>query len=131
LLGTFAFGAAITNLPALLLGAGLGAFVFSAMGIMFASIPSENPGDVMMPLTFVRIPLLFISGLYIPLEQLPAIGQVAAFFSPLTHTLDLLRYALGGGFYFGIATSSTMLMLYALLFVGIGVSLHKRMMRKQ
>ena len=131
LLGIFAFGTTITSVFALILGVGLASLEFSAMGIMFASIPTESPGEVMMPMNFVRIPLLFISGLYIPISQLPAIGQAAAFLSPLTHTLDLIKYGLGGSSYFGTPVNTAMLVLYTLLFIGIGISFHKRIMRTQ
>jgi len=131
LIGIFAFGTTITSVFALILGVGLASLGFSAMGIMFASIPTESPGEVMMPMNFVRIPLLFISGLYIPISQLPAIGQAAAFLSPLTHALDLIKYGLGGSSYFGTLVNSAMLVLYTLLFIGTGISFHKRIMRTQ
>ena len=127
----FAFGTAITDAFVLILGMGLASLGFSAMGIMFASIPTQNPGEVMMPMNFIRIPMLFISGLYIPVSQLPTIGQAAAFLSPLTHTLDLMEYGLGGSSHFGIPVNVAVLVLYTLLFIGIGISFHRRIMKTQ
>ncbi|MBS7619165.1 ABC transporter permease [Candidatus Bathyarchaeota archaeon] len=130
LFGLFALGT-VSSIALLLLGIIISSFGFSAMGIMFASIPSETPGEVMMPMTFVRIPLLFISGLYIPLDQLPPIGLTAAFFSPLTHTLDLIKLGIGGYSFFGVAANIAMLLLYTGLFIGIGINFHRRIMRRE
>jgi len=91
LVGVAFFQSTITDLPALTAGMILSASAFAAMGIMFASLPGQGPGQVLMPLNFVRIPLLFISGVFIPVKDLPTWGQVLSVFSPLTHTIDLVR----------------------------------------
>jgi ABC-2 type transport system permease protein len=77
------------------LGIFLSCIAFAAMGIMFASVPTESVGNIMMPMNFVRIPLLFISGIFIPIESLPLLGQAVSLCSPLTHTLILIRLGLG------------------------------------
>ena len=84
-------GRTISNPLALALGVLVSSMVYSAMGILFASIPTGHPGEVIIPLNFVRIPLMFVSGMFIPLETMPTIGVYAALLSPLTHTLDLLN----------------------------------------
>ena len=114
--GLYVFGWTSLNIVALFFGLLLPSLAFSMMGIMFASIPTENPGDVMMPLNFIRIPMMFISGIFIPLEQLPAVAQYAAFASPLTHALDILRVGLGGTSYFGLPANVTVLIGYMGLF---------------
>ncbi len=131
LIGIIALGATVTGFATLLISLALSSLVFSAMGIMFASIPTENPGDVMMPLTSVRIPLLFISGIFIPISQLPPVGQVAAFMSPLTHTLDLIRAGLGGQSNFGIAVNILILLLYIAAFMWLGTRFNLKIMKSE
>ena len=129
--GLYVFGWTSLNLVALFLGLLLPSLAFSMMGIMFASIPTENPGDVMMPLNFIRIPMMFISGIFIPLEQLPAVAQYAAFVSPLTHALDILRVGLGGTSYFGLLANVAMLVGYTVLFTYMGLLFHRKNMEKE
>ena len=129
--GLYVFGWTSLNLIMLFLGLLLPSLAFSMMGIMFASIPTENPGDVMMPLNFIRIPLMFISGIFIPLEQLPVVAQYAAFVSPLTHTLDILRVGLGGTSYFGLPANIAVLMGYTVLFTYMGLLFHRKNMEKE
>ncbi len=131
ILGISIFGAPHMNLPLIICGLGLASLGSSALGIMFASLPWENPGEVMMPMNFVRIPLLFISGLYIPLEDLPILGQAAAFLSPLTHTLDLLRLGLGSNSFYGITGNISMLTLFAIIFIGMSFTFHRKTMKKE
>jgi ABC-2 type transport system permease protein len=109
----------------------LSALGFAAMGIMFASLPGQGPGQVMMPLNFVRIPLLFISGVFVPVKDLPAWGQLLSVFSPLTHSIELVRGSLGGENYFGFMVNMGVLLFYLLLFLAVGIRFHVMNQRKE
>ena len=123
-IGTVFFGSQITDLLALVSGMILSAFAFAAMGIMFASLPGQGPGQILMPLNFVRIPLLFISGVFIPVKDLPYWGQIASMFSPLTHTIELVRAGLDGENFFGPLLSLSVLTIYFAVFVFVGIRFH-------
>jgi len=124
-------GQYVSNFPALTLGIALSAMVYSAMGILFASIPTGSPGEVIIPLNFVRIPLMFVSGMFIQLEQMPAIGVYAAFLSPLTHTLDLIGLGIGSTSYFHWITNSGVLIVWLLTFLFVGQIFHKTIMKRE
>lgn len=126
LIGIVWFETQIISLIALIAGLTLASYCFATLGIMFASFPTESPGDIMIILNFVRLPLIFISGLYIPIESLPEWGQIAAAFSPLTYANDLVRYALEGKTLYGPALDSIVL----LFFTGIFLLLSMRIQRK-
>ena len=131
LVGIAFFSSQITNVGALLTCMILSSLGFSAMGIMFASMPGQSPGQVMMPLNFVRIPLLFISGVYTPIRELPSWGQVGSMLSPLTHTIELARYALGGEAFFGPPVNIAILAFYTALFLFMGIRFHIMNQRKE
>ena len=124
LVGIVFFGSQIANFGALIVCFALSSLAFSALGIMFASIPGQTPGQVMMPLNFVRIPLLFISGVYTPIRELPAWMQVVSMLSPLTHTVELSRYGLGGEAFFGALVNIAILTIYAATFLFMGIRFH-------
>jgi ABC-2 type transport system permease protein len=124
-------GIQVTNPLVLLLGILLSAMSYSAMGILFASIPTGSPGEVIIPLNFFRIPLMFISGMFIPLANMPTLGVYAAFLSPLTHTLDLLKFSTGGESFFGIVQNILVLSVWTVLFLYIGQIFHKIIMKKE
>jgi ABC-2 type transport system permease protein len=125
-IGLLWFETQIISLIALIAGLSLASYCFATLGIMFASFPTENPGDIMMLLNFVRLPLIFISGLYIPIESLPEWGQIAAAFSPLTYANDLVRYALEGKTLYGPVLDSVVLMLFTAAFLFIGMRLDEK-----
>jgi len=126
LIGLVWFETQILSVLGLVLGLALPAFCFAALGIMFASFPTENPGNIMMLLNFVRLPLIFISGLYIPIESLPDWGQAVAAFSPLTYANDLVRYALEAKTNYGVALDSVALLVFTAFFLFVGSRLNKK-----
>lgn len=129
--GVIGVGLPVMNPAALAAGIVLSAMTYSAMGILFASIPTGHPGEVIIPLNFVRIPLMFISGMFIPLERMPSAGIYAAFLSPLTHTLDLLRLGMGGASHFGWATDIGVLITWMVVFLFVGQMFHRIIMKRE
>ncbi len=129
-IGALWLGLSVTNIFALLLGMLLSAIIFSTMGTVFASVPTDNPGEVIMPLNLVRIPLMFVSGMFIPIESLPTAGAYAAFISPLTHSLDLMRIGFGGTSYFGWVTNLAVLAVWVVAFALLANYLHKFFLKR-
>lgn len=130
-LGVLLVGIAVTNPFSLLFGILLSTMAYSAMGILFASIPTGSPGEVIIPLNFFRIPLMFVSGMFTPLEHLPTAGIYAAFLSPLTHTIDLLRLSTGGQSFFGMTVNIVVLSVWILLLLYIGQKFHRVIMKRE
>lgn len=95
-IGVLFFGNLILSPVVLLLALFLSSLCFSSMGTLVASYPTENVGEVMSILNLIRFPLIFLSGVFIPLSSLPGWGQAVAFVSPLTYTSDLIRFGYYG-----------------------------------
>jgi len=131
LVGTVFFSSQIVNIGAMIACFALSSLAFSALGIMFASIPGQTPGQVMMPLNFVRIPLLFISGVFTPIGELQTWMQAVSMLSPLTHTVELARCALGADAFFGPAINIAILSVYAATFLFMGIRFHTMNQRKE
>lgn len=131
IVGILFFQSTVTNILALIVGMILSAFCFAAMGLMFASIPGQHPGQVMMPMNFVRIPLLFISGVFIPISELPEWGQILSGFSPLTHTIEMVKAGLGGENIFGPFLNVGGLAFYLTAFLFVGIRFHMINQKKE
>jgi ABC-2 type transport system permease protein len=100
-------------------------FGFSAMGIMFSAIPTENPGDVMMILNFVRLPLIFVSGIFIPIDQMGKY-EIFTVVSPLTYAKDMVQYTVSGNSFYGPMIDICGIIVFTALFLWIGVSMHEK-----
>lgn len=112
--GLALFGVSITNSSYVIGGILLGAFSFSALGLIFGSFPTRNPGDVQMPSTLLRWGLLFVSGVFVPLVEMGALGRAIAYFSPLTYAQDLMNHGV-----IGTGVLNPWLDLLVLLFSGV------------
>lgn len=77
------------------LGLVLGAGTFSLMGII-ASVMVKEVFEAMTLMNFFRFPLLFVSGVFMPLSQMPGWVKPVAYISPLTHVVELLRLGTSG-----------------------------------
>lgn len=120
------------DLNILLLGIGLllGSFCFSSIGVFLASPSVPNPSHIMMLSSLVRFPLIFISGIFIPLSQLKGIGKVLAYFSPLTYLVDIFNYSFRGESSIPLFIDFLMLLLFSILFVYLSNRIHKRNLMK-
>lgn len=130
-IGLFFFGSHVTAPLALIAGVVLSALSFAAMGILFASLPGQGPGQVLMPLNFVRIPLLFISGVYVSVRDLPPWGQAVSMLSPLTHTIELVKAGFGFENFFGLVMNVIILILYLVVFLFVGTRFHIMNQRRE
>jgi ABC-2 type transport system permease protein len=85
----------------------------------------------MMLSSLVKFPLVFISGIFIPLQQMPPWGLALAVCSPLTYFTDLARYSFTGANYFPILGDFAALGVFTVVFTAGTMYLHKRTMPKR
>jgi len=78
----------------------LGAATFSLIGLI-AAVMVREVFEAMTLMNFFRFPILFISGVFTPLDSSPAWMKTVAVFSPLTHVVELLRFGVCRRCYFG------------------------------
>ncbi|HZK30991.1 MAG TPA: ABC transporter permease [Methanoregula sp.] len=124
--GLLIFSTPIVSIAPLVMGIILTSFCFATMGTLFAAYPTESPGDIMSMLNLVRLPLIFISGVFIPIESIPSIGQGAAYFSPLTYGNDLIQSAYHGHTHFNPLIDIAMLCVFILIFQVFANQLYRR-----
>jgi ABC-2 type transport system permease protein len=146
MLASFIFGIIIPILPIalglavgvnilqpiiLILGIFLAAACFSSFGLILSSPPSNAPSNVMMISSLVRFPLVFLSGIFIPIEKMPYWGKIIASFSPLTYFTDLTRYSINGANYYPIQVDLIVIIFFTILFFFLAAQLHKRTIYKR
>ena len=86
---------------------------FSALGlIMTALAPSYD--FFMYYFTLVITPMMMLSGVFFPVEQLPAVLQNVSALLPLTHSIDLARPLLNGLIPQNIALHLAVILAYTL-----------------
>jgi len=113
--------------PALLVcGIILGALAFSSLGVLLAAPPASSPSNIMLLSNLVRLPLLFVSGIFLPISQMPAWARWAAPLSPLSYASALIRSGFGRPGYFPPWLCVLMLAVFAVVFFHGACCFHGR-----
>ena len=116
----------IADAGLLVVGLPLSSLAFSAFGLLFASLPARSVGSIMMPSTLIRWPLLFISGVFVPLAEMAPWARILSYLSPLTYTQDLMNHAVPDLGYMRPWLDLALLPLLTLGFLAVAAGLHRR-----
>ncbi|MBM4464146.1 MAG: ABC transporter permease [Chloroflexi bacterium] len=83
------------NWPLLILALVLSATAFSALGA-FVSVAVREVFEAQTLANFIRFPMVFLCGVFVPLAAMPSGLQLVARCLPLTYAVEVLREALAG-----------------------------------
>jgi len=105
---------------------------FSALSVLLSAYPpTDIPATSMMLSTLIKFPLVFISGIFVPIEQLPQWGKYVASLSPLTYFTDLTRQLILGKGSYPIAIDFAMIAIFAAIFSFAAIRIHERTLMKR
>ena len=105
----------------------LAAFCFASFGILLSAYPpTDIPSTVMMISNLVKFPLVFISGVFIPILEMQGWLRIIASFSPLTYFTDLVNYCTQDTNYYSIFVDFVALASFSLLFLILAIQIHKK-----
>lgn len=131
LLSIFLFGVKIYgSIPLVALLLFLGVFSFIGLGILISAIAAgqETAMMIMMTLTF---PMIFLSGVFFPIEQMPGFMQIISRILPLTYAIEALRKViiLGAGIS-SLGKELTILITFGTITLAIAVPAFKRIITR-
>lgn len=97
LVGRVGFGATVTFAqPLAVLYLVLAAITFLAFGFLIASL-AKTAQSGMAIANLVNMPIMFLSGLFFPVADLPLFLRVILYLNPLSYLAEGLRFSLGTG----------------------------------
>lgn len=114
---------AVVALPLLFI---LGNLCFAALGVLLSSPAGPVPSNIMMLAALVRFPLIFISGIFVPLAEMTGTARIITMFSPLTYLVDGFNHALGNGGSIPLALDLLMLVIFTAVFLLVANHILKR-----
>ena len=108
----------------------LGVFSFVGLGIVLTSITSDQQTATML-MTTLMFPMMFLSGVFFPIQQMPWYMQDISKLLPLTYATDALRkvVVLGAGIS-DISTELTILVAFGIVMTAIAVPVFRRAMTR-
>lgn len=116
----------ISSLIGLILAMFLGTLCFASFGVLLAAPSSRAPSNVMMLSSLVRFPLIFVSGIFVPLDRLHGAGRVLSYVSPLTYLVDMLNAGFRGNAVMPFVINGLTLIAFTTLFLLIATFFHRR-----
>jgi len=114
------FGSSGTNWLILFLALLLSATAFSAMGA-FVSVAVKEVFEAQTLANFIRFPMMFLGGVFVPLASMPGWLQILARLFPLTYSVEALRVALFGGSWATAALDLGALAVFSLVLFALAV----------
>ena len=106
----------------------LGVFSFVGLGVVLTSFAKNQETAVMM-MTTIMFPMMFLSGVFFPIEQMPPFMQNISKFLPLTYVADALRKVMVlGADIPAIASELSILIVFGVIMTAIAVPVFKRAM---
>jgi ABC-2 type transport system permease protein len=117
---------AVTNLGFFALAFILGTLSCAALGVLLASPATDSPPNVMIFSNLIRFPLIFISGIFVPLAQMQGMGLVLAYCSPLTYLVDLFNAAMSGRSVFSPVIDCSVLIAVSVVLILVARVIQKR-----
>ncbi|BAI61940.1 ABC transporter permease protein [Methanocella paludicola SANAE] len=110
----------------------LGTLCFATLSILLSAYPpTDTPGNTMMLASMIKFPLVFISGVFLPIGQMPEWGRLVSYFSPLTYYTDLVRYSIDGVSYFPILVDFTAIAVFTVVFMFAAIKIHEKVLTRR
>jgi len=108
----------------------LGVFSFVGIGIVITSFAKDQETATMLMMTLM-FPMMFLSGVFFPIQQMPWYMQDISKVLPLTYASQALRkvMVLGAGIP-AISTELTILIVFGVVTTAIAVPVFRRMMTR-
>jgi ABC-2 type transport system permease protein len=108
----------------------LGVFSFVGLGIVITSFTKDQETAQMLMMTLM-FPMMFLSGVFFPIQNMPWIMQGIAKFLPLTYASDALRkvMVLGAGIP-QISTDLIVLIAFGIVMIAIALPVFRKMMTR-
>lgn len=120
ILSLLAFGIGGVNWIMLGITLLLSAAVFSSLGA-FVSVAVREVFEAQTLANFIRFPMMFLGGVFVPVDSLPGWLQVIARLLPLTYSVEALQLALNGGSWKIAALDLSILLIFSLGFFYLAV----------
>ena len=129
---TLFWGIQPLNFIILLLGLIIATLCFAALSVLLSAYPpTDIPATSMMLSSLVKFPLVFLSGVFIPVAQLPYWGKAIASISPLTYFTDMVwELFINNGFY-PLALDFLALIAFTAVFIFATIKLHEKTLAKR
>jgi ABC-2 type transport system permease protein len=124
LLTTLFLGASIYNIPGFIIIVILTTIVHSALGALVA-VSVKEVFEAQTLSNYFRFPMIFLCGIFLPIERMPVALQYIARLLPLTYSVEAFKFIMTNTVN-GIMVNTLILTGYCVLLIALSVNLFRR-----
>lgn len=118
----------ITNLIVIFGTLLLMAIIGSILGVLMSAPSTDMVSNIMMIANLVKFPILFMSGIFIPIATLPPAGIILASCSPVTYLVDSLGWCVDTQSFFSIGLDFVVMLAWIVVLYVITYLIHQKTM---
>ena len=104
------------------------ALLGSILGVLISAPPTDLVSNINMIANLVKFPLLFISGIFIPLSTLSPVGIILASCSPVTFLVDALGWCVNAPAFYSIGLDFIVMCTWIVVLYVITYLIHQKTM---
>ena len=124
-------GLSLGQIALTVVGVIAGSVCFAFFGQLLSAPPVDQTSTIMMLGTMVKFPLVFISGIFIPLAALPEMIRFISLLSPLTYLADLFWGILTGASVFHPLLNLAIIVGWTFLLIIASFLAHRRTLERR
>ncbi|MFW6000838.1 MAG: ABC transporter permease [Halanaerobium sp.] len=88
---------------------------------LFIAVSVKEVFEAQTYSNFIRFPMIFLCGLFFPIENLPILIKPISYLLPLTYGADILKYSIAGEHNFNLILSFSILIAFSVLLFYISI----------
>jgi ABC-2 type transport system permease protein len=124
LLTTLFLGAAIYNIPGFIMALILTTVAHSALGALVA-VSVKEVFEAQTLSNYFRFPMIFLCGIFLPIERMPIVLQYLARLLPLTYSVEAFKFTMTNTAN-GLILNTLILTGYCILLIALSVRLFRK-----
>jgi ABC-2 type transport system permease protein len=124
-------GLSLGQMALTVVGVIAGSVCFAFFGQLLSAPPVDQTSTIMMLGTMVKFPLVFISGIFIPLVALPEMIRFISLLSPLTYLADLFWGLLTGASVFHPLLNLAIIVGWTALLITASFLAHRKTLERR
>jgi ABC-2 type transport system permease protein len=103
----------------------------SLLGLLISANPTDMTSDIMVLMNLIKFPLLFLGGVFIPLNDIPRSMAILYLLSPLTFLTEILRYSVDQSNFIANWLSILLLIAWIAVLIISNYALHRKTLPKR
>jgi ABC-2 type transport system permease protein len=115
----------------IIIGIILTSVIGSLLGTLVSAYPTDQTSDVMVLVNLLKFPLVFMSGIFVPISTLQGVAVILSYISPVTPFVDILHGSVGHISVLSLGINILIMLLWIIILILLNMKIHPKTMEKR